>query len=160
LTRKKRKEWLCPRNQTSSRHWNLKTHIQRIHDGIGQPQTSVSSHLSSSQQPFSSNGNNSSYDGYTGTDRYHQKYSSHNNFYYPGQRYRKLEEESPHAKRRDSIIDDVHEKLRKMVEIRDMSNELKSYSSWEQPAFIGWGGGIPFTRTMTASWLTIIMPNN
>jgi hypothetical protein len=154
LTRKKRKDWLCPHcTQTSSRHWNLKTHIQRIHDGIGQPQTSVLSHLSSSQQPFPNNGNNSSYDGYTGTDRYHQKYSSRNNFYYTGQRYRKVEKESPHPKRRDSIIDDVHENLRKMVEIRDMSNQLKSQSSWEQPAFIGWGGNIPFTRTMTASEL-------
>jgi hypothetical protein len=43
-----------------------------------------------------------------------------------------------------------------------MSKQLKSHYSCEQPAFIGWGGGgIPFTRTMTASDLsTIIMPYN
>jgi hypothetical protein len=45
----------------------------------------------------------------------------------------------------------MHENLRKMVEIKNMSNQLKSYSSWEQPAFIGWGGGVPFTHSMTAS---------
>ena len=33
-----RQKWHCPHcSQTSSRHWNLKTHIRRKHQGIGQP---------------------------------------------------------------------------------------------------------------------------
>ena len=33
-----RQKWHCPHcSQTSSRHWNLKTHIGRKHQGIGQP---------------------------------------------------------------------------------------------------------------------------
>ncbi|HJU78410.1 MAG TPA: hypothetical protein VJ599_02455 [Nitrososphaeraceae archaeon] len=31
-------KWLCPHcTQTSTRHWNLKTHIKRKHGGMGQP---------------------------------------------------------------------------------------------------------------------------
>ena len=33
-----KRKWYCPRcPQTSSRHWNLKKHIERWHHGIGQP---------------------------------------------------------------------------------------------------------------------------
>ena len=33
-----KRNWCCPHcPQTSSRHWNLKTHIERWHHGIGQP---------------------------------------------------------------------------------------------------------------------------
>jgi hypothetical protein len=33
-----RLKWCCPHcSQTSSRHWNLKKHIERRHHGIGQP---------------------------------------------------------------------------------------------------------------------------
>ena len=33
-----RQKWHCPHcSQTSSRRWNLKTHIGRKHQGIGQP---------------------------------------------------------------------------------------------------------------------------
>jgi hypothetical protein len=34
----KNKKWYCPHcSQTSSRHWNLKKHIERKHQGRGQP---------------------------------------------------------------------------------------------------------------------------
>ena len=33
-----RLKWCCPHcSQTSSRHWNLKTHFRKKHQGIGQP---------------------------------------------------------------------------------------------------------------------------
>ncbi len=33
-----RQKWHCPHcSQTSSRHWNLKTHIRRKHHGTGKP---------------------------------------------------------------------------------------------------------------------------
>ncbi len=35
---KNKAKWHCPHcSQASSRHWNLKTHIRRKHQGIGQP---------------------------------------------------------------------------------------------------------------------------
>jgi hypothetical protein len=35
---KSKAKWHCPHcSQASSRHWNLKTHIRRKHQGIGHP---------------------------------------------------------------------------------------------------------------------------
>jgi hypothetical protein len=35
---KNKAKWHCPHcSQASSRHWNLKTHIRRKHQGIGHP---------------------------------------------------------------------------------------------------------------------------
>jgi hypothetical protein len=37
-------KWQCPNcPQTSSRYWNLKTHIRRKHNGIGQPKKETES---------------------------------------------------------------------------------------------------------------------
>ena len=73
---KSKAKWHCPHcSQASSRHWNLKTHIRRKHQGIGQPigedewhfiptPTSTSTtimHFISDTMSLQENNNNNSY---------------------------------------------------------------------------------------------------
>src|SRR5205809_1800226 len=150
-----KKGWLCPHcPQFSARHWNLKIHIQRRHGGVGQPCIS-GPHLPSQQ--FFPNMSNSSYYGshYQTHNKetdisYRQKDpgSSRNNFYHEESLdHTATEKESlSHSNSIRDILDETHETLRKMLEIKNMSNQLQSTSPG-QTAFMG-GWRAPFTDIM------------
>jgi hypothetical protein len=112
-----RKKWYCLRcSQRSARRWNLKVHIKRRHNGIGEPiHEEVKNEISS-------------------------QFFYHNQPYFVNDL--SLESSKGKEKERDTIdeiyqmVIEVREKLRKIKEIKSFFNELYSLSSSSQQPII------------------------
>jgi hypothetical protein len=126
LGRQKAK-WHCPHcSQASSRHWNLKTHIRRKHQGIGQPIGEDEWHfipdMMSLQKKNNNYGLNSQVHPRTFSTAYHKKEEEEDTF-----RKRDLLEEilqlwRPIIKQRKEIL-----------EIRNLFSQTQYTSSQQQP---------------------------
>lgn len=114
---KAKRKWHCPHcSQDSSRHWNLKVHIKRWHNGIGEP-------IDDEQAKEFKNRTSSQFFSYN------QPYSLND-----------LPRGSLGKEKKPDIIDELYqivnenkEKLRKIMEIKGFFNELSSLSSSAQP---------------------------
>jgi hypothetical protein len=124
----KNKKWYCPHcSQTSSRHWNLKKHIERKHQGRGQPIREDGWHSTPS----------------TATHFIPDMMSLQNeNNYHPNQRYQQtLSSTSPYSKIEDTskkrdIVEEFLEfwrpkiqQMKEILEIKNFFNEFSSFSS-------------------------------
>jgi hypothetical protein len=151
-----RLKWCCPHcSQTSSRHWNLKKHIERKHEERGQPIQEDGWHSTTS----------------TATHFIPDMMSLQNeNNYHPNQRYQQtLSSASPYSKIEDTskkrdILDEFLEfwrpKIQQMKEIREIKNfnELYSFSSSSQrPSTIAGLAQAPIINT-TISPVTTTNP--
>src|SRR5215208_5750517 len=161
-----RQKWHCPHcSQTSSRHWNLKTHIVRKHQGTGQPIGEDGTHsitMSNAAIQFipdmmmSLQNNNNNYD---------MNHQVHPNSSSSRSSYLRKEEDTP--KKRD-VLDEILEfwrpmtqKMKEIMEIKNTINEFFSYSSsFQQPSIITGLGQTPIIEpiippvTRTASQRT------
>jgi hypothetical protein len=145
----KNKKWYCPHcSQTSSRQWNLKKHIERKHQGRGQPIRedgwhSISTNISSAAH-FIPN----------------MMSLQNDNNYHPNQKYQlTLSSASPYSKKEDpskkrDILEEILEvwwpsaqKMKEILEIIKTFNEFSSfYSSSQQPNIITSLGRTPIIR--------------
>jgi hypothetical protein len=143
-----RQKWRCPHcSQTSSRHWNLKTHIGRKHQGTGKPIGEDGMHsitMSNADIQFipdmmmslQNNNNN-----------YKMNHQVHPNSFSRSPYLRK-EEDTP--KKRD-VLEEILEfwrpiaqKMKEILEIKNTINEFFSYSSsLQQPSIITGLGRTP-----------------
>jgi hypothetical protein len=137
-----RQKWHCPHcSQTSSRHWNLKTHIGRKHQGTGKPIGEDRRHsiaTSNAAMQFIHNTdmmmslqNNNNY--------YELNHQVHPNSFSRSSYLRK-EEDTP--KKRD-VLDEIIEfwrpmtqKMKEIMEMKNTINEFFSSSSSQQPNII------------------------
>jgi hypothetical protein len=143
-----RQKWHCPHcSQTSSRHWNLKTHIGRKHQGTGKPIGEDGTHsitMSNAAIQFipdmmMSLQNNNNY--------YELNHQVHPNSFSRSSYLRK-EEDTP--KKRD-VLDEIIEfwrpitqKMKEIMGIKNTINEFFSYSSsLQQPSNITGLGQTP-----------------
>jgi hypothetical protein len=114
----KEKGWLCPYcPQTCPRRWNLKVHIKRKHNGIGEPLEADSTYTNTTTSRFAT---------HTGVNS------------------RKEQQHTP--KKQVDPIDEMHETLRKMVEQKKKYKEIQEFtrqlfSDIQQPTILG---GMPF----------------
>jgi len=126
-----RLKWCCPRcSQTSSRHWNLKKHIERRHQGIGQPiredgwcptsnTSPTATHYIPDMMSLQDNNNNHRLN----YQRYPHTFSAEQ---------RKIEEGEEASKKRDPISESLEfgrklvEWLSQFVELKNLSNHLLS----------------------------------
>jgi hypothetical protein len=132
-----RLKWCCPHcSQTSSRHWNLKKHIKRRHQGIGRPiredgwhSTSTASttmHFISDLTNLQNNSNN--YD--LNYQRYPHTFSA---------ALRKKEEEEDISKKRDPLEEilqfwrPIVQKIKEILEIRNLFSQIRYAASQQQP---------------------------
>src|SRR5215208_7944711 len=150
-----RQKWHCPHcSQTSSRGGNLKTHIGRKHQGIGQPVREDGMHsvtMSNANLQFipdmmmslQNNNNN-----------YKMNHQVHPNSFSRSPYLRK-EEDTP--KKRD-VLDEILEfrrpmtqKMKEIMEIKNTINEFFSYSSssLQQPSIITGLGQTPIIEPIT-----------
>jgi len=151
-----RQKWHCPHcSQTSSRHWNLKTHIVRKHQGTGQPIGEDGTHsitMSNAAIQFipdmmmSLQNNNNNYD---------MNHQVHPNSFSSRSSYLRKEEDTP--KKRD-VLDEILEfrrpmtqKMKEIMEIKNTINEFFSYSSssLQQPSIITGLGQTPIIEPIT-----------
>jgi hypothetical protein len=143
-----RQKWHCPHcSQTSSRHWNLKTHIGRKHQGIGQPIREDGMHSITTSNAaiqfipdimMSLQNNNNNYE---------LNHRVHPNSFSRSLNHRK-EEETP--KKRDMLDEflefwrPITQKMKDLQEIKKTVNEFFSpSSSLQQPSIITSLGQIP-----------------
>jgi hypothetical protein len=113
MSKQSRKKWCCLQcSQRSARNWNLKVHIKRRHNGIGEPIDEESNEIKDimSNQFF-----------------YHKHPYSVNDLLVGSQKGKEKEQD---------MIDEIYqmvierkEKLRKIKEIKNFFNELSSLSS-------------------------------
>jgi hypothetical protein len=143
-------KWHCQHcSQTSSRRWNLKTHIGRKHHGIGQPVRQDGTH--------SITMSNAAIEFIPDTDMMMSLQNNNNNYELSHQvhpnsfsrsSYLRKEEDTP--KKRD-ILDEILEfwrpitqKMKEIMEIKNTVNEFFSYSSsLRQPSIITGLGQTP-----------------
>ena len=136
----KNKKWHCPHCcQTSTRHWNLKTHIERKHQGIEKPiredewhsNYTASTAMHVIPDMIIRMQNNSNY------YQNHQKYP----YTFSASPYSKKEEET--SKKRDAIDEflefwrPIVQKMKEVIEIKKFLNELSSFSSSQQDVNTG-----------------------
>jgi hypothetical protein len=145
-----RQKWHCPHcSQTSSRHWNLKTHIGRKHQGTGKPIGEDGTHsvtMSNAAIQFipdtdmmMSLQNNNNY--------YELNHQVHPNSF---SRSSYLRKEGDTPKKRD-VLDEIIEfwrpitqKMKEIMGIKNTINEFFSYSSsLQQPSIITGLGQTP-----------------
>ena len=143
-----RQKWHCPHcSQTSSRRWNLMTHIGRKHQGIGQPVREDGTHsitMSNAAMQFipdmmmSLQNNNNNYE---------LNHKVHPNSFSRSSSLRK-EEDTP--KKRDAVDEwlefwrPMAQKMKEIQEIKNTINEFFSYSSsLRQPSIITGLGRTP-----------------
>jgi hypothetical protein len=140
------KKWHCPHcSQTSARHWNLKIHIERKHQGRGQPiqedgwhstNTSTATHFIPNMMSLQNDNN------YPLNQRYQQTLSSP---------YSKIEGTS---KKRDALDESLEfwwtsaQKVKKIMEIKKIFNELSSFSSSSQQSIIDGLAQAPIINTL------------
>jgi hypothetical protein len=147
-----RQKWHCPHcSQTSSRRWNLMTHIGRKHQGIGQPVREDGTHsitMSNAAMQFipdmmmSLQNNNNNYE---------LNHKVHPNSFSSSSSLRK-EEDTP--KKRD-VLDEILEfwrpmiqKMKEIMEMKNTINEFFSYSSsLRQPSIITGLGRTPIIES-------------
>ena len=111
-----KRKWHCPCcSQDSSRHWNLKIHIKRWHNGIGEP-------INKEYNEFKEN---RSYQFFSHNQPYGVKNLSF------GSRQGK-EKEPDMIDEYHQIVIEYKEKLRKIQEIKSFFNELNYFSSSSQ----------------------------
>jgi hypothetical protein len=130
----KEKGWFCPHcPQTCPRRWNLKIHIKRKHNGIGDPLEA----------------------GLTSTNSTTSRFAPHT-----GVSSRKEEQQRP--KKQIDLVDEMHETLRKMVEEKKKIIEIQEFRrqlfpSIQQPTILGDIpiGSIPLPSFSDWSSLTI-----
>jgi hypothetical protein len=114
-----KRKWHCPYcSQDSSRHWNLKMHIKRQHNGRGEP---IDEEVAKEFQ------DKRGYQFYS----YNQPYGVNVNDMSLGSRQRK-EKEQDIIELIYQIVIEQKEKLRKIKEIKSFFNEL--YSSSPSPS--------------------------
>ena len=143
-----RQKWHCPHcSQTSSRLWNLKTHIGRKHQGIGQPvredgtrsitmSNAAMQFIPDMMMSLPNNNNN-----------YELNHKVHPNSFSRSSSLRK-EEDTP--KKRDAVDEwlefwrPMAQKMKEIQEIMNTINEFFSYSSsLRQPSIITGLGRTP-----------------
>jgi hypothetical protein len=147
-----RQKWHCLHcSQTSSRHWNLKTHIRRKHHGIGKPigedgRQSIA--MSNAAMQFIPHiimnlKNNNNY------NMNHQVHPTT----FSGSLYLRNEEQTP--KKRDALDEwlefwrPIIQKMKEILEIKKFISELSSYSSSsQQPNIITGLGQAPIIDTI------------
>ena len=130
-----RLKWCCPHcSQTSSRHWNLKKHIERRHEGIGRPiredgwhSTSIASTITHFIPDLTNLQNNNNYD--SNHQRYTQTFSASPYF-------KKGEDTSKKRDPLDEFLEFWRPKIQQMKEVLEIKKflyELFSFSSSQQP---------------------------
>ena len=144
-----RQKWHCPHcSQTSSRGGNLKTHIGRKHQGIGQPVREDGMHsvtMSNANLQFipdmmmslQNNNNN-----------YKMNHQVHPNSFSRSPYLRKEEDTSKKRDVLDEILEfwrPIAQKMKEIMEIKNTVNEFFSYSSssLQQPSIITGLGRTP-----------------
>jgi hypothetical protein len=147
-----RQKWHCPHcSQTSSRHWNLKTHIRRKHHGTGKPigedgrQSIATSNAAMQFIPdLITNLKNN--------NNYNMNHQVHPNTF-SGSLYLRNEEQTP--KKRDALDEwlefwrPIIQKMKEILEIKKFISELSSYSSsLQQPNIITGLGQTPIIDTI------------
>src|SRR5919206_1634869 len=116
-----KKKWHCPHcSQDSSRKWNLKVHIIRLHNGIGEPLNDEQAKVFKEKRGYQFFPHN-------------QPYSV--NDLSLGNRLGKEKEPDIIDVMYQAVIEQK-EKLRKIKEIKGFFNELSSLSSSAQPVII------------------------
>lgn len=139
---KAKRKWHCPHcSQDSSRHWNLKVHIKRWHNGIGEP-------IDDEQAKEFKNRTSSQFFSYN------QPYSLND-----------LPRGSLGKEKKPDIIDELYqivnenkEKLRKIMEIKGFFNELSSLSSSARPVITSGLSQTPIIEPIIPSPVTTTMP--
>lgn len=143
------RNWYCPHcSQISSRHWNLKKHIERKHKGRGQPiredewhsistNTSTAAHFIPDMMSLQNNNN------YGLNQRYTQTFSSTSS-------YSKIEDTSKKRDTQDEILElwrPFVQTMKEILEIIKTFNEFSSlFSSSQQPNIITSLGQTPIIR--------------
>jgi hypothetical protein len=139
---KSKAKWHCPHcSQASSRHWNLKTHIRRKHQGIGQPigedewhftpTSSTTMHFIPDMMSLQENNNNS----YGLNSQVHPRTYSTD--------YHRKEEDI--YKKRDLLEEILQlwrpkiKQIKEILEIKNLFSQIQYASSQQQPII----GGIP-----------------
>jgi hypothetical protein len=124
-----RRKWCCPLcSQTCSRHYNLKIHIERKHQGRGQPiredgwhsistNTSTSTHFIPDMTSLQNDNN------YPLNQRYQQTLSS-------TPPYSKIEDTSKKRDPIDEFLKFWQPKIQQMKEILEIKNFFKEFSSF------------------------------
>jgi hypothetical protein len=156
----KNKKWYCPHcSQTSSRHWNLKKHIERKHQGRGQPIREDGWHSISTNTS-------------TATHYIPDMMSLQNNNYHLNQRYQqtpfsaspypKIEDTSKKRELLDEILEpwrSLAQKMKEIMEIKKIFNEFSSFSSSsQQPNFITSLGQTPMIQPIIPLVTTPLQP--
>ena len=156
----KNKKWYCPHcSQTSSRHWNLKKHIERKHQGRGQPIRENGWHSTSTNTS-------------TATHFIPDMMSLQDNNYHLNQRYQqtpfsaslypKIEDTSKKRELLDEILEpwrSLAQKMKEIMEIRRIFSEFSSFSSSsQQPNFITSLGQTPMIQPIIPLVTTPLQP--
>jgi hypothetical protein len=136
----KKEDWLCPHcYQRSHRHWNIKTHIKRKHDAIGQP-------IKAGSSTFNNNTDSSQFVSdtidYVKKDNWNNKPSFSSRV--------PSKEESQNTDPIDNMLPWIrkyNEFLRACVEFNDLSRRLSASPS-QLPAMMG---NIPISSSLPSS---------
>ena len=143
-----RQKWHCPHcSQTSSRRWNLKTHIGRKHQGIGQPVREDGTNsiaTSNADMPFTPHMMMSLQNNNNNNEMNHQRRPSS----FSRSLYLRKEENTP--KKRDAVDEwlefwrPMAQKMKEIQGIMNTINEFFSHSSpLQQPSIITGLGQTP-----------------
>ncbi|MBD0361168.1 MAG: hypothetical protein ICV56_10705 [Nitrososphaeraceae archaeon] len=126
---KNKAKWHCPHcSQASSRHWNLKTHIRRKHQGIGQPIGEDEWHFIPDMMSLQKNNNN-----YGLNSQVHPRTFSID--------YHKKEEDT--FRKRDLLEEILQlwrpkiKQIKEILEIRNLFSQIQYASSQQQQPIIG-----------------------
>jgi hypothetical protein len=140
---KAKRNWHCPYcSQDSSRHWNLKIHIKRWHNGIGEPideEEAKEFKNRTSNQFFSCNWPYSLNESPLGTAKGKAKEPDIIEVFY-------------------QIVKEQKEKLRKIKEIKSFFYELSSLSSSQLPVITTGLSQTPIIEPIIPSPVTTTMP--
>jgi hypothetical protein len=147
MSRSKQK-WHCPHcSQTSSRHWNLKTHIERKHQGIGQPIEEDGMHSIATSNAVMQFTPHMMMSLHNNNNNYELNHQIHPNSF---SRSLYLRKEEDISKKRDAVDEwlefwrPMTQRMKKIQEIKNTINEFFSYpSSLQQPSMITGLGQTP-----------------
>lgn len=136
----KKEDWLCPHcHQRSHRHWNIKTHIKRTHDAIGQP-------IKAGSSTFNNNTNSSQFVSDTMDFVKKDNWNNKSSFFSRVPQ----KEESQNTDLIDNMLPWIrkwNECLRECVEFNDLSRRLSSNPS-QLAAMMG---NIPIPSSLPSS---------
>ncbi|HEX6029265.1 MAG TPA: hypothetical protein VFY64_09520 [Nitrososphaeraceae archaeon] len=124
----KTKRWNCPNcEMSSSRHWNVKRHIQRRHRTMGEPLSYDTMQYYKDMTPQNL--------------RFPLVYSHHTPLFFP------TPKEKPHKNFSDLLEHQFLEPIRKVVELKNLLSQLSTIQP--QQRIMSAGGVYPHTPSMT-----------